>query len=121
MKPKQTALGIHCKTWVAILESEPIKNHRRMVCRCLACGALKIIRLDRLKAGSVKECSCGRTAPALLLNKNGASCRAPLRTPADCPSRENYKGYCCHYCQQEECESRCQNQPDKCGSFYYKK
>lgn len=121
MIQKKTYLGIHCKTWVAIQESETIKNKRMFVCRCLACGALKIIRLEKLKTGTAEECICGCTAPALLPKMSGASCNPRIGSPSKCPTRENYKGYCCCYCQQAECENRCLNTPDKCGSFYYTK
>lgn len=124
MRKRIIAHGMHCKTWVAIVENSETGQPRQFVCRCLACGEVKTIRMDRLRAGTAKRCKCNRDAPLLLPHGSGASCRSRVTgCPSSCcPTRENYRGYCCYYCElYGECAAECKNTPDKCGSFYYKK
>lgn len=121
MREKIIVHGTRCKNWVAIIESTQKGKPRQFTCRCLACGELKTVRVSNLRSGNVRKCSCQKQPPAILPLMSGTSCRSRVHNPADCPTKENFKGYCCYHCKEKECAARCKNTPDKCGSFYYKK
>ena len=50
MREKIIAHGLTCGKWIAIEEAPPTCDGRRyMICRCMACGSVTIIRLDKLR------------------------------------------------------------------------
>ena len=72
-------------------------------CRC-ECGNTVYVTTGHLNNGSRTSCGCARKFPYDFKCKH---------TWYKC--KKNASGVCCIYCD-DECEDRCLNHPDKCGS-----
>lgn len=119
MRQKTILQGKRVGTWMLIAEETDATGKRKMVCRCLGCGTVKTFRADRITSGDIKDCKCGRDVPYLLEKNAGYACRSRVMSAANCDTKLNRRGYCCYHCSKyQECEYRCLNTPDKCGSFY---
>jgi hypothetical protein len=121
MRLKIIAHGLTCGKWIAIEEApKTAKGTRQMTCRCMACGEVKTIRLDKLRDRTAADCTCGRWVPGRLPKGGGYACEHRVTRDAWCETNLNRRGFCCYHCKEKEnCEHACQNTPDRCESFNY--
>lgn len=115
MRNKSIMQGFVYKKWIAVAEGErTLTGSRTLLCKCIACGKTKIIRVKDLGTGEVADCKCSGTIPAILPKNKGYACVSRIKSCI-----RNAKGYCCFYCDKKyECVDACHNRPDKCSSFW---
>ena len=120
MREKIIAHGLTCGKWIAIEEAPPTCDGRRyMICRCMACGSVTIIRLDKLRDRTAADCDCKKNIQLRLAIGGGYNCKFRIPGAKNCETRKNRHGLCCYHCEaKESCSAACLNTPDKCGSFY---
>ena len=89
-------------------------KNRTVICKCLACGAVKTVRVDSIQNGRAADCTCKKRVPLTLPQNKGIACKSRLKSCI-----KSAGGYCCYYCPSKRtCDDACLNKPDKCGSFY---
>lgn len=112
-RQEETMMGRRVKRWV-VVEDIPKgeKRYRTVRVACVACGEEAEVVAGNIRKGTVKDCTCGKMPVKILPVWAGIACNARYD---HCES--NRAGRCCHWCS-EQCDNKCMNSPDRCGSFY---
>lgn len=113
-RPKTVMQGYRVGKWIVVAEAErTASGQRKVVCECLACGAVKEIAVTSISARRMPDCACKKEPPEHIPLNSGTSCLSRIAT---CDA--SAAGKCCYYCRErEQCADNCLNTPDKCGSF----
>lgn len=118
MKTPKIVYGKRIKKWVAVADTDKINGKRRIVMKCVCCGATKVVGTDQILNGSIQNCNCEGETPAELPKYKGYACDSRVTMRRRCASGLNVQGFCCYWCpDKDDCDDNCLNSPDRCGCF----